>query len=209
MRAISPSAITYRGCCVRGGRGLSPRKDFDEPNDRSERRGGLEADRSHDPFEYIRLDSGDICLQLGPQSGNICLQFGPQFGDICFQFGPEFRNICLQLGPQFGNICLQLGLDSRQIRVDHRQIRLCGEILMRRLAQGFGEGVRLLGRKPPFLLQVAREAEGIEENCGHGRSMGCGKPKVHQRRAAAALSLTKSLGQISARASWTSSGPET
>lgn len=68
---------------------------------------------------------------------------------------------------------------------------LGGEILMRRLAQGFGEGIRLLERKPPFIVQGAGEAEIIEENGGHRRSMGCGKLKVQRRRAASALALTK------------------
>lgn len=79
-----------------------------------------------------------------------------------------------------GKIGFEIGLESDQIDVYGRQIRLRGEIVVRRLSQGFRECLRLLGREFALVPQRPRQAKRIEEKGGHGSTMERGRQKVHE-----------------------------
>jgi hypothetical protein len=130
------------------------RENSDERDDGSQRRNSLKADRSHDPFEDIGLDFGDIALEFG-------IEFGPHLGDIGSELGPHLGDIGSELGPYLGDIGSELGLNSCQIG-------LGGEILVCCFAQGLGERLSLLRRKTAFVPESSRQAKRIEQNGEHG-----------------------------------------
>ena len=55
----------------------------------------------------------------------------------------------------------ELSLNSRDLGLKDRQIRLGGEIVVGGFAQGFGERLGLLGREPALVPQRAEEATRI------------------------------------------------
>jgi hypothetical protein len=59
------------------------------------------------------------------------------------------------------NCDIELSLNSRDLGLKDRQVRLGGEIVVGGFAQGFGERLGLLGREPALVPQRAEEATRI------------------------------------------------